>query len=56
MIVADLSWQKELDLDLKAIEQIDFVGQLKNLDDNTNAVDADGRQFILVLKILEKVK
>ena len=54
-MVADLSWLKELNADPKAIEQIEFVGQLKNLDDN-NAVDADGRQSMFVLKILGKVK
>ena len=30
LVVVDLSWQKELDADPKAIYQIEFVGQLKN--------------------------
>ena len=32
-IVVDLSRQKELDADLKAIQQIEFVEQLKKCDD-----------------------
>ena len=32
-IVVDLSRQKELDVDLKAIQQIEFVEQLKKCDD-----------------------
>ena len=36
LIAVDLSRQKELEADQKAIQQIEFVGQLKDLD-NTNA-------------------
>ena len=36
----DLRWQKELDTDPKAIQQIEFVQQLKESDDNGNAIDA----------------
>ena len=36
LIAVDLSRQKELEADPKAIQQIEFVGQLKDLD-NTNA-------------------
>ena len=36
LIAVDLSRQKELEVDPKAIQQIEFVGQLKDLD-NTNA-------------------
>ena len=32
-IAVDLSRQKELEADPKAIQQIEFVGQLKNPDD-----------------------
>ena len=30
LMAIDLSRQKELDVDLKAIQQIEFVGRLKN--------------------------
>ena len=53
----DLSRQKELDVDPKAIQQIEFVGQLKNLDADDNATDAgDNDQSMFVLTILEKIK
>ena len=47
----DLSRQKELDGDPKATQQIEFVGQLKKLD-NTNA----NAESMFVLTILEKIK
>ena len=47
-----MSRQKELNADPKAIQQIEFVGQLKN----TNGVNADGTQSMFVLVILEKIK
>ena len=50
LIAVDLSRQKELYADLKAIQQIEFVGELKN----TDAVNADGTQSMFVLTILEK--
>ena len=50
-IAVDLSRQKELGADSKAIQQIEFVGQLKKLD-NTNA----NAESIFVLTILEKIK
>ena len=34
-----MSWKKELDSDRKAIQQVEFVGQLKKLDDDGNAID-----------------
>ena len=40
-IAVDLSWQKELDADPKAISQIEFAGQLKN----TLGKNADSTQF-----------
>ena len=46
LIVADLSRQKELDVDLKAIQQKEFVGQLKNPDD---AVVANESMFVLTI-------
>ena len=50
LIAAELSRQKELDADPKAIQQIEFVGQLKKL--NTD----DYVEYIFNLTILEKVK
>ena len=52
LVTVDLSRSKELDADPKAIQQIEFVGQLKN----TNGVNADGIQSMFVLTILEKIK
>ena len=53
LIVVDLSRQKELDANPKASQQIEFVGQLKNVD----SVNADGvRCTIHILTILEKSK
>ena len=51
-----MSKQNKLDGDPKAIKQMEFLGQLKNLDDNDNAVDVDGRQSMFVSTILEKIK
>ena len=39
-----LSRPKELDADLKAIQQIEFVGQLKKLHKNGNATDSGNDQ------------
>ena len=36
LIAVDLSRQKELDADPKAIQQIEFVGQLKKLNNDNN--------------------
>ena len=47
-----MSRQKEVDADPKSIQQIEFAGQLKNID----GVNADGTQSIFVLTILEKIK
>ena len=47
----DLSRQEELNADPKVIQQIEFVGQLKNPDD---AVVANESMFVLT--ILEKIK
>ena len=52
LIVVDLTSKKELDADPKAIQQIEFVGQLKNVD----GVNADGRQSMFVLTIFEQIK
>ena len=52
LIAVDLRRQKELDADPKTIQQIEFVGQLRN----TEGVNADGTQSMFVLTILEKIK
>ena len=63
MPALDLSGQKQLDTDLKVIQQIELVEQLQQLDNNGNAADdiANGNDFItradqsmFVLTILEK--
>ena len=56
LIAVDLNRQKELDADTKSIHQIEFLGQLKKLDDDSNATDAGNDQSIFVLTILEKIK
>ena len=50
-MVADLSRQKGLDGDLKAITQIEFVGKLKNRNNQFVANEA-----MFVLTTLEKIK
>ena len=51
LIAVDLSRQKELDADPKAIQQIEFIRQLKNPE---NAIVANESMFVLT--ILEKIK
>ena len=51
LIVINLSRQKELDTDSKAIQQIEFVGQLKKLN-----ADNNNDESMSVLTILEKIK
>ena len=51
LIVINLSRQKELDADSKAIQQIEFVGQLKKLN-----ADNNNDESMSVLTILEKIK
>ena len=50
LIAIDLSGQKELDGDPKAIQQIGFVRQLKNAD----GINADWTQNMFVLTIIKK--
>ena len=47
-----MSRQKELDADPKAIQQIEFVAQIKNVD----GINADGMESMFVLTVLEKMK
>ena len=56
LIAADFSRQKELDADPKSIQQLEFVGKLKKLDDNDNGADGGNDQSMFVLIILEKIK
>ena len=56
LIAVDSGRLKESDADPKRIQQIEFVGQLKRLDDNGNATGPGADQFIIVLMILEKIK
>ena len=50
LIALDLRRQKELDADQKEIQQIEFSGQLKKINNDDNA------KSILVLTILENIK
>ena len=52
MIVVYLNRQKKLDVDPKAIQQVEYVGQLKNVDD----INFDRAGSMIVLTILEKIK
>ena len=52
LIANHLSEEKELNADPKAFKQIEFVGQLENID----IVNADVTQSIFILTILEKIK
>ena len=48
----DLSRQRKLDANQKAIQQIEFFGQLKNVD-GMNAGEAES---MFILTILEKIE
>ena len=50
LIAVDLSRQKQLDADPKAIQEIELVGQWKNVD----GINADGADSMFILMILEK--
>ena len=51
LIALALRRQEELDDDQKTIQQIGFVGQLKNVD----GINADETQSMFILTILEKI-
>ena len=53
LIAVDFSRQKELDADLKVIQQIEFVGKLEKLDVNDNTTNAGNDQSMFLLTILE---
>ena len=52
LIAIDLSKQKELNADPKAIQQVEFIEQLKSVD----GINADGAGSRFILTILEKNK
>ena len=52
MTAVDLSRQKELDADPKAIQQIEFVGKL-NI---AGSINTDGAESVFNLTIWEKLK
>ena len=45
-----------LEAEPKAIQQVESVGQLKNVDNDYNAIYADGAQSMFILTVLEKIK
>ena len=55
-IAVDLSRQRQLDADSKAIQQIEIVGQLKKLDAAAAADDDDDDESMFILTILVKIK
>ena len=52
MAAVDLSRQKELDADPKAIQQIEFVKKLNIV----GGINTDGAESVFILTILEKIK
>ena len=57
LITVNLSTQKDWDVDPKAVQQIEFVRQIKNLDAEDNATDGgDDDQSMFVLTTLKKIK
>ena len=52
LVTVDLSRQKKLDTDSKAIQHIEFVGQLKNID----KINADRAESMFVSTIKKKSK
>ena len=58
LMIENIIYQKakKIDADPKTIQQIEFVGQLKKLDDNDNYTDDGNGKSVFVLTILEKIK
>ena len=54
LIAIDLSRQKELDGDPKAIQQVKLAVQLKKRDANYNATDVDNDQSMFILMVFKK--
>ena len=51
LIAVHLSREKELNADLKAIQQKEFFEQLKNVD----SINADGTQNMFILEKIKKL-
>ena len=57
LVATDLSTQKKLYVDPKAMQQIEFVGQLEKVEDGDNATDAGyNDQTMFFLTILDPEK
>ena len=56
IIAIDMSRQKELDADPKAIQQIEFAEKLKKLDKSGNPAAPGNDQSMFILTISEKIK
>ena len=54
LIAVDLSRQKQLDADPKAIQQIEFIGLLKKPDANYKATDASNNESMFILTTLNQ--
>ena len=55
LITVDLITQKELDTNPKTanrIQQIEFVEELRKLDNNGSATDTDNDQFVFLFTVL----
>ena len=52
LVAIDWIRQQEFDADPKAIQQVGFVRQLKDIDD----INAGGTQNMFILTVLEKTK
>ena len=55
LIAAHLSRPKQLDSELKAIQQLELVGQLKKVDNNCNATDVVNDKSIFFFKNFRKI-
>ena len=51
LIAVDLNRQKQGNANPKAIQQIEFIGKLKNMD----GINTDGQQCMFVLTIFENI-
>ena len=56
LIAFDLNRQRKLDVDAKAIQQIEFVGQLKKIGADGSAADSGNDQSMFSITILEKIR
>ena len=56
LIAVNLRKKKQLDAEPKAIQQIEFVEQLRTLNNNGDATDVGTHQNMFALTVLEKIK